>query len=268
MRDQCIAATILLAFLLAGCAEPVPSDAVVETTSSAVVGTVLDQEDRPVQDAMVSLMDLERQARTDDEGRFRFDEVDIAGAFLVVVQKPGYVSASTQALVFEGYDTSLELRLTDRESLAGIIELTEWQGELSCRFQAGPADSAGDCYTAGRSDDRFEMPLQTAPRGAVVEMAWQQSPGSTGHLRLTVLGQAESGAWMNLGQASGTSPLQVTIDGSSLASVGDHLRVQVDLGSATPPDTVPVGTIYDQEFTILASTFYQQAPPDGYSALP
>ena len=66
-----------------------------------VVGSVRDQAEVPVRDAVVEIKQSGLQTRTDSVGRFRFPRVGV-GLHVLTVRRPGFVPASASVLVAAG----------------------------------------------------------------------------------------------------------------------------------------------------------------------
>lgn len=96
---------------------------------AVLYGTVTDDEGRGVSGANVHLDDLERGTATDEEGEYRFDELD-PGSYLLVVSSVGFQEARKQIQIESGeprrVDVTLEEAILEQEEVVdtGTMEET------------------------------------------------------------------------------------------------------------------------------------------------
>ena len=80
------------------------------TTRAAVRGTVVDEHDRPLANAVVALPSLQRQAITNDSGRFQFRELP-ATTLVLEVRRLGYQSETRTIRLSAGEPLALTVRV-------------------------------------------------------------------------------------------------------------------------------------------------------------
>ncbi|MEX2178478.1 MAG: carboxypeptidase-like regulatory domain-containing protein [Gemmatimonadaceae bacterium] len=68
------------------------------STRVVIAGLVVDTRERPVGDALVSLLDIRRSARTASDGTFRFDSVSV-GEYVLLVRRVGFEPIQTRIAV-------------------------------------------------------------------------------------------------------------------------------------------------------------------------
>ncbi|MDX1631098.1 MAG: TonB-dependent receptor [Thermoanaerobaculia bacterium] len=77
--------------------------------SGSLTGRVLSVDDAPVTDAVVEIVDLHRRSRTDEEGRFRFEDLP-AGSYLVWVESRSSGSETRRVSISAGEVTEITIR--------------------------------------------------------------------------------------------------------------------------------------------------------------
>lgn len=231
-----------------------------------VFGTVHDQDRTPLPGVTVSLFELGRTAVTGPNGTFGFDNVTEDATFLVLAQKDGYLSASQDIQMIPGFKVRVNLSLSEIAGLDQVLTVDEHRGILECQTAVTGAvgDGPTDCPNTETRYDTWEVGTFDRLKSAVLEVFWDRSTGSTGHLAVQVEGRTDDG-FILLGEAEGESPLRVELDAEDLQDVDERLRFMI---FAAPDETggpVAAGTAFQQTFEAFTSLFYNQPAEEGYS---
>lgn len=160
---------VLLGALLSGCIggtggdvvtneppqTPVGSTTVARTTAGttatatgSIVGTVTDEELRPIADATVSLTELQVRIVTGSDGAFEFLSVP-EGRHVVEAQAPGHVGQSLRLEVSSGDRVQASFLLSKLEVHEPRVEVV--QHSVLIKYNAGPTSyltSVGQCEPA------------------------------------------------------------------------------------------------------------------------
>jgi hypothetical protein len=285
---------VLLAFVLAGCADPAPAGA--EPTPNparmGIVGLVQDTGFGPVPGATVTLRHVNSSTTTDAAGTFRFPALPIS-AYLVDVAADGFLPATLTAEPTSG-NASLNFVLQAVPRLEPIVETTHFQGHFDCAMEALIIPGSCDLLleTAGGPsvvDDTsiFQMGMAPGWKSIVVDVDFDPSPGLDG-LRLTLRGvdaRDQLTGYEQYGRFSGTGPFTARLDadGTYPHGVGPIPGNLTALELAVYPQGhgyhavcdptgsqgcfLGVGAALNVRFDLYISIFYNQAAPDGYTLL-
>jgi hypothetical protein len=265
--------------LLAGCsaAPPVPPGIPVDAAGHALPtleGTVADEAVRPLAGVEVRFLGTGVAATTDEEGHYAIQRpTGRAEATLVTARKAGFVPLTQQAQVSGHRSVRLDFVLSLDATLVPRVDALEHRGTLRCAVGVAVAgQSTGVGCDPDRRDGEDVLPpwlwdIDPTPNlaGAVVEVAWEaQSPGATAlhaWLRAPMAG-GQGGEFV--AEATGPSPLRLKVPREVAAAMPrwTAIRLGVDVAEGDTPGAAS----QDQRFGAVASLFYVDPAPAGYTA--
>lgn len=265
----------------------------------SIRATVVDDAGLPLDRATVAVLDLQLDARTDPAGGARFENL-AAGEYQVGASRIGYGSAVRKAAVYPEQETVVVfvLAAVPIEDLSYAQVYGPLQGYFECRASlrltaneswTGPcgtvcANGIGGCLSPNSAtfypnDNAILRFTMTSPNldAVVGDMQWAQSAwGTSTELRFAFSHDGRNSAhwWCS---AQGRSPLQfqwLAAGGSACTNVGSHKEPPVPapdqtlrMYANTPfgTESTPTYLTLQQRFEIVASLFYGDLPPPGYS---
>lgn len=118
---------------------------------SSISGTVKTRGGEPASRAGVTLVELKRTTRADEQGAYRFDGIP-PGKYLIEIVSPRYGSAVSQVVVAYGQDVTADL----------LIDLTVHQEQIVVSAGASPQSLADVAQSVAVLDDR-ELAAKVAP---------------------------------------------------------------------------------------------------------
>lgn len=309
---------LVLTLLVAGCAQdpkvpPAATDVTVagpaqfSDTTGAIEGLVHDLEFQGLAGAEVGIPALGLTARTDDQGRYVFNNLDV-GTVEVFAQKIGYDSAARRVEVRAGEVVGLDLALTAMASVEPYSETLTKKGLLGCAVQVDPVVGFSACGVAGLVGEltgqdmsgidqfRLEWEVNTSPalwHSTVHEMQWRSSQALGSGLAVNWEVNLCSGDPKNtFGYAEGKTPLRVEADYEKIQSIppsaktcsqqglvetdqsGEcneqmcRLQSRVFQAADTTGQAADVGVAAMQAFEQYFTVFFHAPAPEGFTALP
>ncbi|HUR61921.1 MAG TPA: carboxypeptidase-like regulatory domain-containing protein [Candidatus Thermoplasmatota archaeon] len=272
MRRALAALAVLALFLLAGCskASETPTESVLSVPTSevkaddatgALAGVVVDQAIRPVAKAAVSVPG-QRNMTTDEEGRFVLEALR-PGLYFVHVVADGFLTVQTSTEVKAGAATPMRVMLTSdgrpkpshlTQKFHGHVDM--WLGQktiedkapgtlqCTCYFEVVPSGIVRTWVVEARGtvdlENPYDQPNPPLARGSV---AWS-------------LASTENPP---VGRGSQTNfPFSYHVPGDLFANSTKPYNVKVT-GANWPSGQI--------DYDLFVTTFYIQAPPDGWSFL-
>lgn len=273
--------------------------------AGTIQGTILDEVGLPIVGARVGILELELEAKTDESGGFEFTNLD-PGPVPLYVSRLGYEPAVQTVIVKAGEAVDVEIVLIQVEifdpyskvigPVDGFFEcragatfvVSTFSGR--CGFVCAPfaGCTPSDVLTTLWPNDKngIDFSLDSDHWSAVVgEMTWTAGSFATSQeLSTTFSYEGRSGTHWFCG-ADGTNPLKfVYINAESDdCDTGDQQLPDeqpqqantnltltmwggVPFGSVSVDNPQPLNLAFQQEFTLIATVFYGQPVPDGYTA--
>jgi len=282
---------ILLAALLAGCADPAEPKTDEEDfgelgleadgDTGVIRGVVVDEAIRPIAGVSVALSGAgEGQTTSNEEGLFGFSRLQ-PGTYFVSASKAGFKAVQQSVEVVAGVREPpiAKVLLTPDNSTAPFVQTYAFDGYIEC---SGSFVAAGValCSLAGLPNDRFlaEYVVDQPPQWIQSEMHWSSTQALSPELDL-VYSQPGEGALMdNWAEDYGPAPLLIQVDEAGAANrsivAGNDLMLRVfnqPIQGTEPSTCVPrpvlggcltgVGVTLSQRFQVFTNLFYGYAPP-------
>lgn len=194
MARSALVFTLALVVVLSGCAEkadpkvnPTTGNATVSVANEApkdqtgkIIGTVTDDEQRPVPGAQVALLEaaIEAVAHTDESGGFALEGVP-PGEHTVAAQKIGYESRSIKVTVVAGESTEVQVALIPvLDPDEAFHETLLGEGYIACGFFIGTVSvtNLNACAWDANHKPRYEfVAKRDGLKGVLQEVVWEAS---------------------------------------------------------------------------------------------
>lgn len=309
-----LAALAVLAALLAGCTgggggsdEPKPSDfddlgLSATSTTGILIGVVVDQAIRPVQDVSIEVTKPDGgklQDKTDAEGRFAFSGL-APGSYLVAASHPQFTRSQSTAEVQAGVEDPPVVRILLERLFSNdpFSELIKFDGYLACSYSFPVGSTCVNDYTRilgnsvpgcqggclrdynvsqqGGNIREYQSVIGPGWQRIVFETVWTPSVDSTSpELTISVSYFTRPNAAHFFAGDSQPSPLRLELN------LGDDSPPGANAGEGEPevigpegrPDLFvffnngggPGSVTVNQSFRAFQTTFYYGLPPDGWS---
>lgn len=279
-----------------------PQGPVVDGSGGSVVGTVVDDSFIPIAGAQVALSGAEFVAVTDAAGLFTMVGVP-GGTYSLFAAALGYQSVGKSIDVVDGQETRVSITLAPIPVVEAYLEVYgPFDGYFECR--TGTLFNSGECgwvtgshptflYPNDRSIFRFNVTSDDM-RTVIGDQRWQQGSAATSSaMRLAFSFEKRTGThrWCS---AESPSPLQFRWDSdgrlNNCASDSqpeadpptmkmNPLRIYANMpfgktpsasnpAAYSPPRDAPIYLSIQQRFQSIASVFYGEWAPEGYTGFP
>jgi len=266
----CLASLAVAALLLAGCGAKAPAPATTRapTAQPALHGYVFDDALHPLADAQVRLLDGNVSAKTDAAGHFQLMEVPRDVPMELVASLPQFKSAVKQVSVPAGAALQVNFTLTPVPAKVARVDVLKFKGFLACEATTATPNQTVDCSN-GQQKDLWQFAADVDLEGVVVQVVWTAgSPLSDRlHARLVTTDLGKLNAV--LADAAGPSPLRLEVPREAAmryyGGAGGLLKLTVDLDPGSASGPAGAGVSAQQSFDAVASLFYNQATPAGYT---
>lgn len=312
------AAALVLGVVLAGCAATPPADeadaaaafddlpVTVSATTGAIVGIVVDERIVPVVGAEVRVtgVGFEREATTDDQGRFVFSDL-APGTYFLAVSSLLHEAAQTSVEVVAGVadPAPVKVLLGRLFTQEPFTEQHKHDGFIQCN-QAGVVYATAPCITdftglvysqtgvvppgctqAGcapqlrqvQQESRgFHVGVGPGWQQIVWELVWTESAETFERMGLTVsYNVTQRPASHNYLSQGGESPMRVQLDVGVDHEPSNDVEPDLLVPEGRPDlyyfvgvrtgGTVPAAVAVNQQFQLFATFFYYGLPKEGWS---
>lgn len=293
-----VAALFVLTVLLAGCAgqsgQAIPSGAEVVSSNDsdavgAVSGTVVDDERRPLIEAIVRLDPAQRSTKTNAEGRFVFARVPV-GLYELNATLDGFHAAALRVNITEGRTETALVTLTALPSEVAYYETFPYAGVQRCMvYTSVYLASCSQPYTAvyytalgaGANLSSFGLPQDPIDNkyrasfevrenytGIVSELSWTATTDASRYYKLVLscpwydpviddcVPPGETGPTneATYAVARGVSPLRIELNPKDIRT--DWLPSIMVRAYLSGPVERPAGAALDQRIEMYNSVFY------------
>lgn len=302
IRARC--SLLVLALLSSGCvsnegaAPQTAGPTGVAADTGVIRGLVTNTELQPIQGAVVTVPDLDRENATAEDGTFVFPDVP-AGSFLVVVKASGYDSRAKRAEVRVAEESRLEFRLEALPVREPYSELFIHRGFSNCQFALWYTIVyvAGTCNSqALTSKIIFRVEADANWSFAMHEIAWETDEWFSDWIRLPLTASTQGYLIIRHGPSPlriGAFPGQAAVGATSPnwnpfppgPTTWENIvyyagRLGRELNSTTSGQCnelsnwdagcVGVGPSLESAFDLFVTLFYHEPPPDpmAYTAVP
>lgn len=283
--DGLLSVLVLGSLLLAGCAgsdgeaqDGTKDPGANEEVTNAIEGTVLGDDQLPLEMAKVEILSLNVSIQTNSEGSYRFTNL-APRDYLVVASKDGYRTLTQRAIVKDQSIHQLDFVLDAKPLLEPSRETLDHVGLILCKAVYGTDPEAmehHDCGEAGEpANNDPDHEFQIGPNAAqiLVEAFWEPTTEGSKHLTLTVESVGFGHQDLVFSSISGPSGIRVTIPQSIVEKYypeGGALRTIMAAGPSITGDEAgaDAGIALNQGFTFYVTVFYIEPGPPGFSAGP
>ena len=267
---------LAVALPLAGCADgkadasqqsatTTAAPATVSADTGSIAGTIVDDEQSPVVNAIVGLIDQpDREATTDGAGKFTFNDL-APGDYKVAAQKLGYDSISRQVTVTAGEVAEVVFVMNVLQIEETYHDTIIYDGFFSCGASSPVLTVACRTTVDGQDKTSFSTNVSEGVMTFIDAMTWQSSAPGTAKILRNVVSVASPGS--GSGNTNGVSPNIVRLDEPKTK---DKTKVNhvVWIGwTSTSDPTQVVVVVYQQKFNIVTSVFYGEEAPEDYTGL-
>lgn len=273
---------LLLATALAGCtdgnADGDGDDVDDPSTSSLQLrGWVFDQALAPIQDVAIEASggNALAEALTNADGYYEFSDLPIDTAMVLIARADGFIPQSKGATLTAGTTVELNFTMEPEPVITPYHDTVPRDLFISCQYRMEITEQKFDneCGTAS-NDNEWQITVGKDFAGGVVELKWQEGTllGTSMHVTIECATPAACGDRIEpFAEAIGPAePLRVEIsnlvaskwfpDGGIML-----LRVYVDPNNDANEAGISVAFAATQEVKAIASLFYHEPPPAGYS---
>lgn len=219
-------AAVILALVLAGCAGAPEVD---EPKYGRIDGAVVDQILRPFSHLNVTLVNLDRVAKTTEMGGFSFVGV-LPGTYTLTSQAPGTLGDVKVVQVEAGKVTRVILQLLPLPSKEPFTT------SLRNRAQEDLAMPGTPCASCG-----WGTFLLRHPDEVVVRANWDSLPSTDATVTMEVRDDQDR----LIGSATGASPLEVDLSSSDVAAEATRLKISFRFTDTFTPQPFEVESFLD-----------------------
>jgi hypothetical protein len=278
-RGPALAAVLLLALALSGCASTSRPLGSLAHRGPVVEGWVLDEGLRPVVNATASVAGSTLAARTDGGGHYRLD-VPSGIQVTLTVQAAGFAPKSAYVGSGFGERALLNFSLARLPAEKPYLEVADHKGQLTCAVTAvaGQEDpnkphehkgvKCADVIPSTVDDSNlWHYTIPAGASGEMLELFWNSTSDLSTSLILKM--QVEDTGDI-IGFAEGPSPLHVQLSQFRVLQMQEQghpgLLVTINPGAGTGShDHGAVGAFVEQPFRVFATAFFNQAVDPNYS---
>jgi hypothetical protein len=275
----------ILGIVLAGCVGsqgqadaargPQAPKAATDDPSANVRGLVVDDSQKPIADADVALLDIDKVTKTDATGAFAFASV-AAGPHKLATQKLGYESVARNIEV--GADgVQLQIVMVPVAVAQDVYaQLLIGQGYLACGayLTVVTISNLNVCPWDTNHKPRYEFPVDKATsKGVLQEITWSNSQAlSTDtyyvYLWYKPICNPTCNPTKKISEMSGKNPVRQYSDISKFKADEDPFILS-SMTFVGPDQGKPVALVYQQKITHYVTVFHNgQGDPDKYTAVP
>jgi hypothetical protein len=272
MRSRLVAVATVLAFVLAGCAGkddgkkdgPASSDSLLPMLH----GYVFDAALRPLEGAVITVLDTNASVVADEQGFFGFAGLPVEQFLVVVATMDGFVSGSKQVTLTAESPVRLNFTLERVPVQTPSMDVLKLDMLIECQVGTtlNGENATHDCGSGTSNVDVWDIPVAVDLAGAVIEVYWD--PATTAaesvgaRLETLELGQLN----LILSEVVGPSPLRLSVpqlQAERYYTTGGLMRLTIYAASNADENEAGVGTsvLVEQAFSAYASLSYV-APPD------
>lgn len=282
---------------------PRAPDAEFDASRGAVRGDVLDREEVPIVGAQVLLRPGDLVQLTALDGGFTFSLLQ-PGKYQVVVSRLGYEGASAAVDVVAGEAATPSIHLKEIAVSKPRMEVLTYSGFLECRWAAfgsgmcgstGVCTATGTCYSTNDvakalwpndKNDFFFQVTGDDYNQIVIESRWLPSSVATNPKLVQLFSYKErpgnhefgssdpmtSPSWWNYthgkpGQNQRIPDGDFPKEPNKNLTLRAWLAVSGSILAAPYTNEDPAGVTYQTKFDTVATIFYQQMAPKGYTGL-
>jgi hypothetical protein len=266
---------LLIITAFAGCAEDRVEDTPdlppgINTEDAQLHGFVFDPTVFALEGVTIEVLDTAQTATTDAEGRYELDGVPTGVPVLLVASKAGYDTSSKTITLEPEVPIRLNFTLNPVPVKTPTDVAIKFNGAIDCESKVivNENEIPGDCGSDNANVWEFNVNEDLA--GAVIEVAWIPGTDLANSLGATLETLGFGDQNIIIAETFGTSPLRLQIPNAVAekyySEAGSmRLTVEVRPDNESNEAGAGVGAAASQQFNAVASLFYVEGPPPGYS---
>lgn len=273
-----LAALLLIAAALSGCADDAGSDTLVITDETPVEdipplhGWVFDQALVPLDGAEIEILEVGHKVTSNAEGFYAFEgELPANEPIILVARLEGHKPGSHQLTLQPGAPVRLNFTLEAEPVLVPETVVLDYDGFLNCQYNVELSGQQyfNDC-SGGSGGDIWQFSVGPDLAGVVVEIGWTPNTDLSKYFHAVLETSQISDQTIVLSETTAESVLRLQV-GEQFAKKyypeGGimQLTVNVDPANAELETEAGASVAVSQNFQVFASLFYVEPPPQGYT---
>lgn len=290
-RGLLVIVLLVPAVALAGCVGsetealggPGAESAAADSESGVVRGIVTTDEQSPLEGALVALVEVGLENRTDESGLFVLRGV-APGDYTLAVQKLGFESAASRVQVEAGQTVERSITLAAIQVADPFHETLIFEGHMTCGMGLIVVTIVTGCGTTGtpvgnvtvdpNEKNIFDQVAQPGLLSVVGELVWTQAAAvAATELELDLYSGWTCTPFCSVdedyGGTQGPSPVVLVVtdefDDIEEEPITIQHVVSVDSQEDDPPFVI---IVLQQDFTLYSTHFFGEPAPEGFAARP
>lgn len=265
---------LFLTLALAGCAEeeavqeqPAPST----RDEPQLQGWVFDPTVLALEGVKIEVLDTGATVTTDANGYYQLEGVPLDIQVLLVASKEGYEPSSKQVRLEADTAIRLNFTLNPVPIKQPFSERLPYNGFIDCEGRIVTAASDIPIQCGSDNQNVWEFNVKEDLAGAVIEIGWEPGTDLAASLgaRLETIGFGDQN--IVIAEIFGQSILRLQIPNAVAEKYYTEpgtlrLTVEVKPDNEANEAGIGAGLAINQEFDVVASLFYVEGPPPGYTA--
>lgn len=265
---------LFLTLALAGCADDAPVE---DEPKKAPVdqpqlqGWVFDPTVLAIEGVQIEVLDTGATVTTDANGYYKLDDVPLDVPVLLVATKEGYEPGSKQVQLEANTAIQLNFTLNPVPVKQSYNERLPYNGFIDCEGRVATASSDIPLQCGSDNQNVWEFNVKEDLAGAVIEIGWEPGTDLAASLgaRLETIGFGDQN--IVIAEIFGQSVLRLQIPNAvaeKYYTEAGTLRLIVEVKPDNEANEAGIGAgfAFNQEFDVVASLFYVEGPPPGYTA--
>lgn len=269
-------AFLFLTLAFAGCAEEAPEPSTdlppgATEDDPQLQGWVSDQTLFFLEDVQIEVLDTAQTVATDSEGHFELEGLPTDVPILLVASKTGFISASKQVILVPDIPVMLNFTLESVPVKQPYFDRVPFTGFIDCESKAVIEDDEFPIDCGSDNQNVWEFNVKEDLAGAIIEIGWTSGTSLADgfYARLETLGFGDQN--IVISETTGTSVLRLQVANAVATKYYTEpgtmrLTVEVRPDNEANEAGIGVGAAFNQEFDVVASLFYVEGPPPGYTA--
>ncbi len=146
-----------------------------------------------------------------------------------------------------------------------------WTGLIHCQVVVVAGHDHGDDHDDGATDcdpstedERYLLAVPVTADGVILEVFWDASTPAGEYLSATLFAVDGEGQRRSIGFTEGTSPLRLHL-GEGLTNEMSGGVIEMKVAAGAPDEDAAAGTVWQQEYQVVASVFHYAPAPVDYS---
>ena len=253
---------------------PHGSDGSGDRSKDVLWGFVFDNALAPVVGAAIEIHGENVTSTTATDGYYGFRGLPTDRVLVLVAKSDGFEPSSKTITLVPGAGHLMNFTLQRAPIKTATDEKQSYEGTVSCAALVRANDGRYEygCNLAGTVDERvWEFSVKGDTMGIIVEVNWESNTPLADHLNVTVetVGFGDFDTVLAVQEGPSVLRLEVARENADrYYRLPGTVRVTVDVGRNIEDEEASAGAAlaFEQGFQVIASIFYVQPPPPGYTA--